>query len=117
MRTTKQLQRDAHSPHHKLFSIKNRIVIKGPNHSYRDFRVSANSIKACSNQRKAKEFFAPDKLVDTHAKDRSVYDFNQYGQRPEVFPVKVYTNADYNDGATKGKDQVLPVNANRSCKI
>lgn len=43
-----------------------------------------------------------------HAKDRTVYDFNQYGQRPEVFPVKVYTNADYSVEASKAKDAVLP---------
>lgn len=41
-----------------------------------------------------------------HAKDRTVYDFNQYGQRPEIFPVKIYTNADYSMEACKVKDEL-----------
>lgn len=76
LRAARNLQRNASSNHHKLFSIKNKIVIKGPNHSYRDFRVSATSLRASSNQRKAKEFVAPEKLVDMHPKERVVYDFN-----------------------------------------
>lgn len=42
--------------------------------------------------------FAPQKFLPFLPKDSTVFDFNQYGPRPEIFPVKIETNADYTQG-------------------
>ena len=47
------------------------------------------------------QFYAPTKLVPTAPKDSTIYDINNYGPRPEIFPVNIQTHADYTEGAEK----------------
>ena len=47
------------------------------------------------------KFFAPDKLLPTAPKDSTIYDIDNYGPRPEIFPVEIHTHADYSTGASK----------------
>lgn len=38
-------------------------------------------------------------------RDSTFYDFDQYGERGELFKVEIPTNADYTDGMTHAKEQ------------
>ena len=50
------------------------------------------------HQRVSKEYIAPEKLLNLYPKERTVYDFNQYQKRKDIFPATIYTYGDYMDG-------------------
>jgi len=82
------------------------IKIKGPTVPKREYMIGCKSAQASSLKRRTMPFFAPRKLVPTVPKDSTVYDFNSYGPRPELFPVKIETHADYAMGAQRAQDDV-----------
>lgn len=55
----------------------------------------------------------PGNLVNMAPKESTFYDFDQYESRGDLFKVEIPTNADYNDGMTKAKEQQYPSKAYR----
>jgi len=73
----------------------NRIKIRKPEADHRQFKIQKDSIEASVNYRRSKEHISPEKLINFHPHEKTAFDFNQYGERGELFPPKISTQADY----------------------
>ena len=93
----------------------NAINMKKPTVQKRPHVISKNSAYTTQKQRRSMQNFAPNKLVPFLPKDSTFYDFNQYGPRPDIFPVKIETNADYSTTAGEAfNNSAMVYNLNRS---
>ena len=110
------IQNDSQLPYH--LDKSQACQIKKPNVRKRPFKISDQSKISTQNARLTQNFFAPTKLLEISPHNSTVYDFNQYAPRGELFPVKLHTNADYNDGAEKASQGVCSTrNMKRAAQI
>ena len=83
-----------------------KIGIKGSPVRKREFKIEGESLAAARHFRQSAGHFLPSKLVDMSPHNNTKYEFNGYGPRPELFPVTIWTNADYTNGMIKAADGI-----------
>ena len=103
-RTVKDLSQ---SPKHSAFDrvevpfyldSRTNIDIKGSPVRKREYKIQPESISASKHMRQSAQHFLQARDVDIQPFEGTRYDFNGQAPRPELYPVTIWTNADYNDG-------------------
>ena len=91
----------AKSLDYSAFKARQPFKIRGPSRQYRQFKMREEALARSARQRRSRDQVAPTKLLDLHPQERTTYDFDQYGERTELFGTKVPTQADYTDGCQR----------------